>query len=168
MAKLADYLTGDFLLNETKTGQETTYLKGILVDADALVALAKKDDSNHKRAVRINNSLQEKGVSYYLSPFTIAETATVLSYKVSHQAAKKFLREIRKINLPVLELPEKYRDWADKWFLKQKKKGVSYFDCYNMALLERYKTQIEAIFSFDSIYKRNNFKTITLFSSRSG
>jgi len=134
----------------------------VLVDADILVALAKKDDSNHKKAVEINNLLQEKGVTFYVSLFTIAEATTVLSYKVSHKAAKEFLRDIRKIDLPVLELSEKYKDLADEWFLKQTKKGASYFDCYNMALLERYKAQIKGIFSFDSIYKKNGFETISL------
>lgn len=151
MAELTNYLTDRLLLEETE--------KDILVDADALVALAKKDDSNHKKAVRINNTLQKKKVSYYLSPFTIPEATTVLSHKVSHQAAKNFLKEMRKISLPVLELPNENLDLADRWFFKQKKKGISYFDCYNMALFTKYYTQIEAIFSFDSIYKKNGFKT---------
>jgi len=134
-------------------------LKDVLVDADALVALAKKDDSNHKKAIKINNILQKKGINYYLSPFTITEVVTVLSYRVSHSAAKKFLKEIRKINLPVLELPQKYHYLADKWFLKQTKKGTSYADCYNMALMKKYQALIGAIFSFDSIYRKNGFKT---------
>lgn len=36
------------------------YLLDILLDADALIALAKQDDSNHERAVKINDELQKK------------------------------------------------------------------------------------------------------------
>ena len=133
-------------------------MSDILLDADALIALAKLDDSNHQRATRINDELQKRGVSYMLSPFTIAEAATVLSYKVSHQAAKKFLKQIRELDIPVFDLKEDQIKLADFWFNKQSKKGISYFDCFNMALLERYKNQIGAIFSFDSIYKKNGFK----------
>lgn len=132
---------------------------GVLVDADVLIALSKKDDSNHQKATRIDRLLQNKSYTYYLSPFTVAEVTTVLSYKVSHQTAKKFLKQIRKISLPVLELDKISFELADEWFLKQKTKGTSYFDCYNMALMERYKNQLEAIFSFDSIYRKNGFKT---------
>lgn len=133
-------------------------LLDILLDADALIALSKTDDINHQKAVQISNFLQDKGVNFYVSPFTISEAATVLSYKVSHTAAKKFLKEIRKLNLHLLELPEKVSNLADFWFFKQKfNKGVSYPDCYNMALLEKYSNQLQAIFSFDDIYRKNNF-----------
>lgn len=131
----------------------------ILFDADALVALVKEDDSNHVKVVRMYRELKVKNTNFFLSPFTTAEAATVLSYKYSHPRAKEFLKEIRSKNLPVIEL-EKDSDLADLWFFKQNKKGTSYFDCYNIALLERYKNQIDAIFSFDSVYKRNGFKTL--------
>lgn len=129
----------------------------ILLDTDSLVALVKEDDSNHRRAVRIYKKLKGKKAGFFLSPFTVAETATVLSYKLSHQRAKEFLKKMRTTDLPVLEL-EKNIHLADKWFLKQEKKGTSYFDCYNMALLERHKKTVLGIFSFDSIYPRNGFK----------
>lgn len=158
MKDLKDYLKDDLVLDEGSSSEETTLIVDILLDADALIALAKQDDSNHQRAVKINDELQKRGVSYMLSPFTVAEAATVLSYKVSHQAAKKFLKQIRSIDIPVFDLKEQQIKLADLWFNKQSKKGVSYFDCFNMALLERYKKQIEAIFSFDSIYKKNGFK----------
>lgn len=158
MNSLEGYFEDKFLLEKTNPGQESPLIKGVLVDADALAALSKRDDSNHQKAVKINASLQKMGVAFCLSPFTVAEAATVLSYRVSHQAAKRFLREIRKISLPVLELPEKYAHLADKWFFGQTKKGSACFDCYNMALLERYKADLEAIFSFDKIYLRNGFK----------
>ena len=158
MKNIQDYLRDDLMLDEINSSGEPALILDILLDADALIALAKQDDSNHQRAVTINEKLQSRGVAYRLSPFTVAEAATVLSYKVSHQAAKEFLKQIRHLDIPTFDLKEKHLELADSWFNKQHKKGISYFDCFNMALLERYKSQIEAIFSFDSVYKKNGFK----------
>lgn len=159
MKDLKDYLRDDLMLNEVNSGEETPLISGILLDADALIALAKQDDSNHLRAVRINDKLQMRGVSYMLAPFTVAEAATVLSYKVSQQAAKNFLKQIRELDIPAFDLKEEQIKLADTWFKKQSKKGTSYFDCFNLALLERYKKDIKAIFSFDSVYQKNGFKS---------
>ena len=157
MTSASDYLKEELFLDETNEDQETNSIKDVLVDADVLVALAKTNDSNHKKALKLTGKLQEIGVTYYFSPFTVAEAVTVLSYKTTHLAAKKFLKQIRKLNIPIFELQEEYRELPDKWFLKQDKKGTSYFDCYNMALMERYKNQLVAIFSFDQVYKKNGF-----------
>lgn len=151
---------GSLLERKINDNEETSSIKDILVDTDILVALAKTNDTNHQKAIRFSDKLQKAGATYYFSPFTIAEAVTVLSYKTSHQAAKVFLKHVRSLDIPVLELPEKHKDMADNWFLRQNKKGTSYFDCYNMALLERYKEQLTAIFSFDSVYKKNGFLTV--------
>ncbi len=138
--------------------EPTQYMLDILVDADALVALVKTNEPNHKRAFSISEDLQKKGCTWYISPFTIGEVVTVISHKVNQATAKEVLKELRKQNLNLLTLKDEYIQLADDWFNKQNKKGTSYFDCYNIALLERYKKQLNAIFSFDGVYKRNGFK----------
>ena len=147
------------LLDETKASEQTKILDDILIDADALVALAKVDDSNHKKAISISKNLQMRGVFWLFSPFTIAESTTVLSHKVSQRSAKDFLRAIRELDIPVLSLKEEDIPLVDTWFLKQEKKGTSYFDCYNMAILQKHKDLLLGIFSFDKIYSHNGFKT---------
>lgn len=158
MKIVLDYLKEESLLQKIDYNGNTPIISDILLDADALVALVKYDDSNHERAVKINQDLTRRKVSYMLSPFTIAEVATVLSYKISQQAAKKFLEQIRQLDIATFDLKEDLVKLAEAWFNKQSKKGSSYFDCFNMALLDRYKKQIDAIFSFDSVYKKNGFK----------
>lgn len=158
MKNISDYLKDESLLEQINSYEAIPVVSDILLDADALIALAKHDDLNHQRAVKINNQLQKRGVSYVLSPFTVAEASTVMSHKVSQLAAKKFLEQIRQLDIPMFDLKEEHIKLADFWFNNQSKKGSSYFDCFNMAILERYKKQIEAIFSFDSIYKKNGFK----------
>lgn len=160
MSKIAAYFEEKFLIDNDGVGGATKIIKDILVDADTLIALAKTNDSNHKKAVTLSNKLQSLGVTYFFSPFTVAEATTVLSYKTTYGDAKSFLKEIRALDVSVLELPEKYKHLPDEWFLKQSKKGTSYFDCYNLALLDRYKKQLEGIFSFDHVYKRNHFTLV--------
>ena len=132
------------------------YTLDVLVDADALVALVKTNDTNHKKALHISELLQKNGCTWYVSPFTVAEVVTVISYKINQTTAKAVLKQLRKQNLNVLILKEDQLDIVDTWFNKQTKKGTSYFDCYNMTLLERYNF---AIFSFDGVYKKNGFRT---------
>jgi len=136
----------------------TQYFLDVLVDADALVALVKTNEPNHEKALIISTTLQKKGCTWYVSPFTIGEVITVISHKVDQATARKVLEELRKQNLNSLTLKDEHLYLADKWFNKQTKKGTSYFDCYNMALLDRFGKQLNAIFSFDSVYKRNGFK----------
>lgn len=153
-------LEEDFPLKELSLGEPTNIISDILVDADALVALIKKDDSNHQKAINISLSLQKRGCTWYISPYTIGEVVTVISYKISQNIAKDVLKELQKLALNVLTLKDEHLTLIDDWFNKQNKKGTSYFDCYNMALLQRYSKQFDAIFSFDGIYKRNGFKTV--------
>lgn len=129
----------------------------IFVDADALVALAKEDDTNHQKAIKIASSL--KKVSLYVSPFTIPEAATVLSYRVSQKAAKQFLKEARKRRLIELKITPQVSRLADEIFLKQRKKRTSWIDCLNVAMIKAYKLQ--GIFSFDKFYKKLGI-TLTL------
>jgi predicted nucleic acid-binding protein len=104
----------------------------VLVDADAFVALAREDDSNHQRASDICKMLQKKGATYLVSPFAVAEAVTIISHKISQKAAVAFLEEVRTMdNLSEISLPEQCGLLVDAWFRKQKKKGTSYFDCYN-------------------------------------
>ncbi len=158
-SKYFSSLEEDFLLEEEKPGESTTYIADVLVDADALVALVKVNEPNHRKALQISETLQKKGCTWYVSPFTVAEVVTVISHKVDQVTAKRVLKELRKQNLNTLTLKDEYLELADNWFNKQNKKGTSFFDCYNMALLERYGKQLNAIFSFDGVYKKNGFKT---------
>jgi predicted nucleic acid-binding protein len=119
----------------------------ILVDTDFLIALIKIDDKNHFKAIDKVQKIKEAKV--FITPFTIPETVTVLSYKVSHIAAKNFLKVARN-KLPELPLNEEIIASADKIFLSQNKKGTSWIDCLNVALIKYYK--LDGILSFDKFY----------------
>jgi predicted nucleic acid-binding protein len=121
----------------------------ILVDTDFLIALIKIDDKNHLKAIDKVQKIKEATV--FITPFTIPETVTVLSYKVSHTAAKNFLKVARN-KFSELPLNEEIIASADKIFLSQNKKGTSWIDCLNVALIKYYK--LDGILSFDKFYLR--------------
>lgn len=122
----------------------------ILVDADALVALAKEDDANHRKAVKIAQRLKKE--TLYVTPLTIPEAATVLSYRVSQKAAQRFLKEARQRRLIELPMMTQASLLADEIFLKQNKKGTSWIDCLNVAMAQIHN--LEGIFSFDRFYQK--------------
>lgn len=128
----------------------------VLVDADFLVALAKEDDSNHREAVLKTRALKEAAV--FITPFTIPEAVTVLSYKVSQAAAKKFLTSARAEHFIELPFNQELIQEADKLFLLQNKKGTSWIDCLNAAAVKLY--EVDVIASFDTFYKRLGIRLI--------
>lgn len=131
-------------------------VRRILVDADALVALAKPDDASHKSALTIAKKL--KNDILFITPLSIPEAATVISYRVSQQAAKIFLMDARKRNLIELALNSEAIKAADEIFLNQKRKGTSWIDCLNVAMIKIHS--LEGIFSFDKFYSRSGIKLI--------
>ncbi len=126
----------------------------LLIDADALVALSKIDDSNHARALKIAKKI--KSASLFASPLAIPEAASVISHRVSQKMASAFLKEAKKKKITVIPLSSELEKLADEIFIAQNKKGTSWPDCLNLAIAQKYG--IETIFSFDKIYPRNNLQ----------
>lgn len=126
----------------------------ILIDADALVALSKIDDSNHAKAIRITKKI--KSASLFASPLAIPEAASVISHRVSQKMASVFLKEAREKKITIIPLNSKLEKLADEIFIAQNKKGTSWPDCLNLAIARKYG--IQAIFSFDKIYPKNNLR----------
>jgi len=131
-------------------------MNSILIDADGLVALAKTNDSNHEKALKISQKI--KDLNLYITPFTIPEAATVISYKVGQKEAKTFLESARTKKLIELPITKDLIDKADEIFLAQNKKGTSWIDCLNAAALKIHG--LDAIFSFDSFYKQLKLSVI--------
>jgi len=126
----------------------------ILVDADALVAIAKETDSNHKKALVTSQKIRTATI--YTTPFTIPEAATVLSHKASQFEAKNFLKNVRERILSEIQLNPGLVQTADEIFLSQKTKGTSWIDCLNVAVVKT--EELDGIFSFDKFYKKLKIK----------
>ena len=127
----------------------------ILVDSDAFVALAKEDDSNHNQARKILTYLSKKPVLFTTSNYVFSETVTVLSQRVGRKYASSFIQELKSPEtlFSMQWIDEELESLAIQIFQDQTSKNVSFVDCTNMALMKHLR--LTAIFSFDSIYKKN-------------
>jgi len=121
-----------------------------LMDSDFLIALYKPDDGNHEKAKSIFTRLMEMDVSVYLSSVVLAESTTVISYKLGMPEAKRFYTMVRDMADGIVFVDEKASERGWRVFFSQKKKGTSYVDCVNIALAELYA--FAGILSFDTFY----------------
>jgi predicted nucleic acid-binding protein len=128
----------------------------ILIDADALIAISKLDDSNHKKAVDIAKQLENNFI--YITQYTVPEAVTVMSHRVSQKAASLFLERLRNENFIEIQLSQKLKNSTDKIFLEQKTKGTSWVDCLNVASMK--SENIDMIFSFDKFYEKIGLKVL--------
>ncbi|KKP79893.1 MAG: hypothetical protein UR81_C0038G0009 [Candidatus Levybacteria bacterium GW2011_GWB1_35_5] len=134
--------------------------KLILVDSDAFVALAKEDDTNHRKAVEQLESLIDKQVNFITSNYVFSETVTVLSIRISHEAAIDFIKRLKSTQNPfsIKRVDEELEEKAIEVFKSQTSKNTSFVDCTNIALSRELK--VDAIFSFDEVYKKNGLPTV--------
>lgn len=131
-------------------------MASILIDADALIALAKIDDLNHQKAIHTGQRYQDHEIC--ITPFTIPEVVTVLSHKVSQAAAKKYLKESQILQWQLLDLTQNIVNDTHELFMAQTKKGTSWVDCLNCIMVKTYR--LDGIFSFDRFYRRQHLPLI--------
>lgn len=133
-------------------------MKSIIVDSDALVALSKIDDLHHGAATGIQENLSKRDITLCTSNYVFAETVTVISQRVGFRAAVSFINVMKsdKSAFIIIWINEEIEKLAIEIFKTQSSKNVSFVDCTNMALMQ--KEKIDAIFSFDKVYKKNRYK----------
>ena len=135
----------------------------VFIDSDVFIAFVKKDDSQHAAARKIFDKLRNREVIFSTSNYVFAEVVAVLSQRVGREVALEFIKNIYApesgidIKWVTLEIEESAVDI----FRKQTSKNVSFVDCVNMAMV--YNHHIDAIFSFDAVYKKNALKTVEEF-----
>lgn len=131
----------------------------VFVDADAFVALAKEEDAHHESALKLLDWLIDRHARFITSNYVIAESITVISQRVGHAHALQFIADIKSEQSIFLVrwITPQIEEQAIAIFQKQTSKNVSFVDCTNMAILSLLR--IDAIFSFDDIYKKNGYAT---------
>jgi predicted nucleic acid-binding protein len=134
--------------------------KSILVDADAFVALAYEKDSNHQRAKKIKAEIDDLNLGVWTINLVLHEVITVLSHRINQNAAKKFYFNFAKNNPQIIFVNEDLEEKSYQIFLKETKKGTSFTDCANIAVMRA--LGLDSIFAFDKVYKQNGFKRIGL------
>ena len=137
----------------------------IFIDADAFVALAREDDANHERAVFSLQHLIKQSVVFITSNYVFAESVTVISMRMGHAAAVRFMDAMRSDESDYLVkwATDTIDETAIQIFKEQTSKNTSFVDSTNMAFLRQF--HMDAIFSFDEVYKKNGFVLIDDFLS---
>ena len=123
-----------------------------LIDANIVVALYRPDDSLHQAAVAVVSRLKESDWKFIFTNLLFQETATVLSMRVGMGVAKKFLKDYRDLIDEIIFVDEEMEKLSWRIFSNQAKKGTSFVDCSNLAVIEKFS--LDGIVSFDKFYPK--------------
>lgn len=125
----------------------------IVLDSNVLVALIKSDDSTHAKAKEIMTRLHNEGNVFVVLNLVVQETATVISMKMGQKEAREFYEKRNSVIDQEIFLDNELEAQAWRIFVKQNKKGTSFIDCANLALME--KCKLDGILSFDKFYPKD-------------
>lgn len=131
--------------------------KNIIGDADSLIALVNKKDSNHKKAIGIVQKLAESEYTIIYPNTAILEAMTALKRKLSmDNKAQLIAKQFLDGDLNVLWVDEGISRDAVKFLtVNSKSKQNTVFDCVIVACAR--KLAADGIFSFDRWYSKLGF-----------
>jgi len=129
----------------------------VIVDADAIVAQAYPNDSNHQKAVAISDNLNKLGAQVIYPATAVLEAVTVLQRRLNSGAtAYGTAVVLTDPKVDVAEVSQTTLMGAMDNFSPTTSKKNTLFDCVVLAIAEEKKA--DAIFSFDHFYKNKGFK----------
>lgn len=131
----------------------------IFVDSSFFIALLRRSDAHHKRAVRALKDAEQTPGIFYTSYPVIDETATVLSMRVSKKTAIAFLHATARDDFPViLAVDDAVRQEGFHLFEHTADKDVSMVDCFSAVLMHTHG--ISQCFTFDRQFKKLGFEAL--------
>lgn len=131
--------------------------KIVVGDADSLVALADKQDSNNTRAIKIGEWLLSMGYEIIYPNTAILEAITALKRaKNLPDKADLIARQYMAGAFAVEYINEKVQWRAAQRFTKTNSKQDTIFDCVVAETAEELKA--DYIFSFDDFYPKQDFE----------
>ena len=129
----------------------------VIVDADAIVAQAYPDDSNHQKAVTISDNLNKLGAQVIYPATAVLEAVTVLQGRLNSGATAYGTAVVfADPKVEVAEVSQTTLMSAMNNFSPTTSKKNTLFDCVVLAVAQENKA--DAIFSFDHFYKNKGFK----------
>lgn len=123
-----------------------------LIDANVLVGLYRSDDSAHRAAIEMVSEIKRGETKIVILNLVMHEIATVLSMRVGMDLARKFLKDYKNIVDMEIFMDEDLEKQAWEIFTQQKKRGTSFVDCANLAVIQKYK--LDGILTFDEFYPK--------------
>ena len=132
--------------------------ENVFVDTSAWVALADKDDANHKKAATLYPSLLRNQKGLMTSNLVIAETYILLLNELGHQAAIHFLEKL-KASPRILRITsnEDIEREAEEILRKYEDQTFSYADAVSFVIMKRQK--VRKAFCFDRHFATAGFES---------
>ncbi|HJZ06235.1 hypothetical protein A2634_02190 [Candidatus Amesbacteria bacterium RIFCSPHIGHO2_01_FULL_48_32] len=123
----------------------------VLIDANVLIGIAREKDALHARAVELMERMK-KGYEVWVLNLVVQEAATVLSMRDGMNQARRFHEGYKDLVDVEIGLDNELEKSAWRVFLMQRKKGTSFVDCANLAVIRKYK--LDGILTFDEFYPK--------------
>lgn len=130
----------------------------IFIDADAFVALLRKSDSNHKKALKLQKFIELQEAEVFTSSFALGEAITVISQEEGLIKAVEFGKRMFTGGVNILNATIVHQEKALRILAKQVSKNSRFTDMINIVLMDELK--IDTIFSFDQHYPKNGYKLL--------
>jgi predicted nucleic acid-binding protein len=131
----------------------------ILVDTSAWLAFYDRSDQHHQSARQIAEQLKAQRASLALSEFILAESLTLIRFRLGHSWAVRFGRTVLDSRLSdLLSVDEPIRRRAWEIFQRYEDKDFSFTDCTSFALMEQ--LGLKTAFAFDRHFEQYGFDVL--------
>jgi uncharacterized protein len=133
--------------------------ENVFVDTSAWVALADKDDANHKKAAAVYPSILKIQKGVITSNLVIAETYVLLLHELGYHSAMNFLEKIKASPriVRIYSNDDIERD-GEEILKKYDDQDFSYADAVSFVIMKRQK--IRKAFCFDKHFATAGFESI--------
>ena len=129
------------------------------VDTSAWLAFYDRSDEHHAAAGRIAERLKAQRAGLVLSDFVLAESLTIIRFRLGHAPAVRFGQAVFGSRLAeLLSVDGATRDRAWEIFRRYEDKAFSFTDCTSFAVMER--LGIKTAFAFDRHFAQYGFHVI--------
>lgn len=137
-------------------GKDSVSNFDVLVDSDVFVGWLLPDDALNPTVTSLLYKMRDQHKQLVMTNWVMAETATVLSHKDTHQTALNFLTMINEGNIPILPITPEIESEIYRLFREQTTKNINMTDCSNVAIAHHY--HIPQLLTFDHFYTRYGYE----------
>jgi predicted nucleic acid-binding protein len=138
----------------------------VFLDTGAFLALADEDDDYHSVAKSVHTQLLVAHAQLLTSNFVLAETYTLIRFKVGHRAGVEFIKRFDSTGIKILRVTEAIEQAARAIFIRYDDKEFSFVDCTSFALIDHHR--LDQAFAFDSHFRQYRFKRNVIVLPREG
>ena len=118
-------------------------MQKIFVDTWAWYALADRNDIVHDIAEVANRKLVDDGYTFVTTNFVLAESVTLIRYRMYHDAAVRFWETMKTMNeigfLDIIRVTKKHEEDAWTIFEHYADQDFSFIDCTSFAVMQEMK-----------------------------